>query len=235
MRGEMNLLAIETSSAFCSVALAHDGKIIEGRAANDVTHSRAVLGLIDDLLSDANLALGDLSGIAFGAGPGGFTGLRLGCAVAQGLAFAARLPVFPVGSLEALALNCAKAQVYACVDARMNEVYCAAYRGTSEGLECILEPLVAAPAQIPAAPGAGWHGAGSGFAAYGGQLAQRLGTAIVSVDAAALPTAAAVARIGLRHCQLGTGVDAALATPLYVRDKVALTSAERLARGVSAR
>lgn len=201
---------------------------MERFAAAGVTHSQVILPLIDELLAEAGLGLRELDCVAFGAGPGGFTGLRLGCAVAQGLALAADLPVVAVGSLEALALGCGKEKVYACVDARMSEVYCAAYRGNES--ECVMQPLVAPPDSVPAPPGTDWHGAGSGFAAYAAKLERRLAGVLAAIDAAALPSAAAVARIGWRRFQRGEGVDAALAAPLYVRDKVALTTAERVAR-----
>ena len=180
-----------------------------------------------ELLGEAGLLLADVDGIAFGAGPGGFTGLRLSCGVAQGLAFGLDRPVLAVPTLEALALACGAEKVFACLDARMNEVYCAAYIVRNGTPETAMAPLCAPPATVPAPPGSGWLGCGDGFAAY----PELLGPAFAGVRADLWPTAAAVARLAAPIFARGGGVDAALAAPLYVRNKVALTTAERIARG----
>ncbi|MDR2239988.1 MAG: tRNA (adenosine(37)-N6)-threonylcarbamoyltransferase complex dimerization subunit type 1 TsaB [Zoogloeaceae bacterium] len=227
----MKLLALESSTDLYTAALFLDGRIVEREGELGVSHSEIALPLTRALLDEANLDFGDLDGIAFGAGPGAFTGLRLACGVAQGLAVGAGLPVLGIGSLEALALGAGEGAVYACADARMNEVYCAAYRVRGETLETILAPAVAAPTQVPLPPGAGWRGCGSGFAAYGAALAARLGEAVSVTDAAARPRAAAVLRLAAPRFARGEGIDPAQAAPLYVRDKVALTSRERIALG----
>lgn len=193
--------------------------------------SDRILPWVRELLAEAGLSLQQLDGIAFGAGPGGFTGIRLSCGVAQGLAYGADLPVLGVGSLEALALACGGERVYACLDARMNEVYAAAYELRDGVPVAVLPPVVVAPALAPLPPGAGWRGAGDGFTAYEGALRLRLDATVNDVQADLLPTAMAVARLARPRFARGEGVNAALAQPLYVRDKVALTTAERLARG----
>lgn len=231
IRGQMRILAIESSSNVCSVALACGGAIAERRSGERAVHSEVVLGFVHELLAEAGIAVGRLDALAFGAGPGGFTGLRLACGIAQGLAFGAGLPVVAVGSLDALALAACRSRVYACVDARMNEVYCGAYELAADLPQCVLGPAVADPRRVPQPPDGSWHGCGSGFAAHGETLAAALGGCLAAVDATVIPTAAAVARIALRRYALGEAVDAALAAPLYVRDKVALTTAERLAAG----
>src|SRR5512143_4123979 len=141
----MKLLALESSSDRCSVALWCDGARSSRCSDGARTHSELMLPFVDSLLAEAGLRVSSLDAIAFGAGPGGFTGLRLACGVAQGLALAADLPVIGVSSLEALALGCGARQAYVCVDARMNEVYCAAYRVEGEGVDTLLEPCVASP------------------------------------------------------------------------------------------
>lgn len=227
----MKLLALESSSELFTAALFLDGRIVEREGARGVSHSEIALTLVQALLDEQGLALAGLDGIAFGAGPGAFTGLRLACSVAQGLAVGAGLPVVGIGSLEALALGAGDGRVYVCTDARMNEAYCAVYRVQGETVETLVAPVVAAPDRVPLPPGEGWLGCGSGFAAYGETLAVRLGPAISRIDASARPRAAVLLRLAAPRFARGEGVDAALAAPHYVRDKVALTTLERIALG----
>ncbi len=227
----MKLLAIESSTDLFTAALYIDGRIVEREGARGVSHSEIALPLLHALLDDQGVALTELDGIAFGAGPGAFTGLRLACSVAQGLAVGAGLRVLCIGSLEALALGAGDGPVYACTDARMNEAYCAAYRVRGEAVETVIAPVVAAPSLAPVPPGQGWRGCGSGFAAYGDALDVRLGASIGRIDASVRPRASALLRLALPRFACGEGIDAALAAPLYVRDKIALTTQERLAAG----
>ena len=227
----MKLLALESSTDLFTVALFLDGRIVEREGARGVSHSEIALPLVQALLDEHGVALADLDGIAFGAGPGAFTGLRLACSMAQGLALGAGLPVLGIGSLEALALGAGDGPVYACTDARMNEAYCAAYQVHGETVEAVIAPVVAAPSSAPVPPGQGWLGCGSGFAAYGDALAVRLGASIGRIDASARPRASTLLRLAAPRFACGEGVDAALAAPLYVRDKIALTTQERLAAG----
>lgn len=234
----MNLLAFEAATARLSVALWCDGVLTEKAADVPNGGSERLLPWANELLAAAGLTLGQLDGIAFGAGPGSFTGLRLACGVAQGLAFGLDLPVVPVGTLAALALEAGDGQVLACLDARMHEVYVAAYRVAGDRVEEIMAPKVGAGETAPLPDGAGWRGVGAGFATVQGDvIRQRMGERLASVDANVLPSAAAVARLAAPVLAHGGGVDAAHAVPLYVRDKVALTiaerAAERLASGAS--
>ena len=222
----MNLLALETSTRWLSVALWRDGELGERRAESLTGGSGLVLPWVDELLAAADLPLAALDGIAFGAGPGSFTGLRLACGIAQGLAFGLDLPVLGVGTLEALALASGEGRGFACLDARMNEVYCAAYAVDGRRVTEMTAPHVVAPALAALPEGPGWVGCGDGFASYGAALPQ---PAVVRANV--FPTAAAVAELAAPRLARGAGVAAALAMPLYVRDKVALTTAERLARG----
>ncbi len=227
----MKLLAFEASTRRLSVALWCDGVLAEKSADVPNGGSERLLPWVVELLADAGLNLQQLDAIAFGAGPGGFTGLRLACGVAQGLAFGLDVPVVPVGSLAALALASGDGQVLACLDARMNEVYVAAYVVAGESVEEIMAPKVGAGETAPLPEGTGWRGVGDGFGVWGEILRQRLGSRLSGVDAALYPTAAAVARLAVPLLARGAGVAAAEAVPLYIRDKVALTTAERKARG----
>lgn len=227
----MKLLAIESSTDLFTAALHIDGRIVEREAVRGVSHSEYALPIVRALLEAEGLTLHALAGIAFGAGPGAFTGLRLAVSVAQGLAVGAGLPVIGIGSLEALALGAGDGLIYACADARMNEVYCAAYRVEDERVETVLAPVVVPPRQAIVPPGQGWFGTGSGFGAHRDALQARLGASLATIDAEARPRAAAIARLAAPCFLRGESLDPALAAPRYVRDKVALTTRERLAAG----
>ncbi len=216
----MKFAAFETSTEWCSVALWRDGEIfaLEERAGN--RHGELVLPMLERLAGAAGIALASLDAVAFGAGPGSFTGLRIACGVAQGLAFARGLPVVGVSSLEAVAEESGAARVVACLDARMREVYYSAIEKTGGRWRELMPAQCVAPAALVLPPGEGWIGCGNGFAAYGS-----MGLAKVMPDVH--PTAVAVARLAAPRFAAGEGVDAALAAPVYVRDKVAFTVEER--------
>ena len=224
----MRFAAFETSTEWCSVALWLDGEVagIEERAGQG--HSQRVLPMLDRLAAAAGIGLDALDAVAFGAGPGSFTGLRIACGVAQGIAFARGIPVIGVSTLEAMAEESGAERVVACLDARMREVYYSAHEridGNPGGKWCEVMPAqCVAPASVALPPGDGWIGCGNGFAAYGS-----MGLAKVITDIH--PSAVAVARLAAPRLAAGGGVDAALAAPVYVRDKVAFTTAERAAKG----
>ena len=198
---------------------------MEERAGN--RHGELVLPMLERLLAGAGIASAQLDAVAFGAGPGAFTGLRIACGAAQGLAFAHGLPVLGVSTLEAMAEEAGGTRVVACLDARMSEVYFSAYERRDAGpggrWREVIPVMCIAPAAAPRLPGEGWIGCGSGFAVYGS-----LGLDNVIPDIH--PSATAVARLAAAGFAAGEGVDAALAAPVYVRDKIAFTSAERNAR-----
>jgi tRNA threonylcarbamoyladenosine biosynthesis protein TsaB len=227
----VKILAFEASTRRLSVALWSAGALLERSADVPNGGAERLLPWAGELLGEAGIALAQLDGIAFGAGPGGFTGLRLACGIAQGLAYGLDCPVAPVGSLAALALASGDGRVIACLDARMNEVYIAAYVVAGDRVEEVMAPIVGAGETASLPEGAGWRGAGDGFSTYGLLLATRLGARLIAADATASPTAAAVARLAAPLLASGSGVAAAAAMPLYIRDKVALTTAERKARG----
>lgn len=224
----MLLLALETSTDPASCALWCDGEVIETVCAGARPSSETLLPAVGALLADAGLTLGELDAVAFGAGPGSFTGLRIACGVAQGIAFGLDVPVVPVNTLAAIAEACGETQVMAVLDARMQEVYFGCFRRHGDDrLEAVGEIGVAAPEAVPA-PAAGWTIAGNALTAYP-RLAERL--AGHRQHPQILPTAAAVAVLGARQFAAGGAIAPDAAAPLYVRDKVALTVAERLAAG----
>ncbi|MBL8385554.1 MAG: tRNA (adenosine(37)-N6)-threonylcarbamoyltransferase complex dimerization subunit type 1 TsaB [Burkholderiales bacterium] len=228
----MRILAFDTSTEFCSCALWAGGEADEAVERAGQRHSSLLLPMAQRLLAHHGTRMDALDAIAFGAGPGSFTGLRIACSVAQGIAFARGLPVLPVSTLEALAEEVDGERVLAALDARMGELYLAAFRRSGDGWQTIEGPCLAQPQALPPLDGT-WTGRGSGFAAHGAALAgaYRLDT----VDAAAFPRARAVARIGARALAAGRTVAPEAAAPLYLRDKVALDvreqAAARLARG----
>ena len=214
----MRFAALETSTEWCAVALWRDGEIaaVERRAGH--RHSELALPMLQGLLKRLHLTIEKLDAVAFGAGPGSFTGLRIACGLAQGIALARGIPVLGVSTLEALAEECGAPRVVACLDARMREVYYSALERTPGGWHEVIPARCAAPAAT-AMPQGDWIGAGNGFAAYG-----NMGLAKVLPEVH--PSALAVARLAAPRLMAGEGVDAALAAPVYVRDKVALTKAE---------
>ncbi len=224
---ELQFLALDSSTDAGSVALWRDGTVIERHCAPGQPSSATLLPLVSALLAEAGVAFADLDAIAFAAGPGSFTGLRVACGVAQGLAFAHDLPVLPVGTLDAMAHATGVPRVAVCLDARMNEVYFGLF---ADGVA--VSPIgVYPPEQVPLpGPGGDWVAAGNAMAAYP-RLHERLVPVAASFRDEVLPTAASVAALAAPRLARGEGIDAAAAVPVYVRDKVALTVAERLAQG----
>ena len=223
------ILAIETSSELASCALLN-GETLLARASSGVrTHSQSILPMVQELLAEAGLTLRQCDAIAFGAGPGSFTGVRTACGIAQGLAFGAGLPVVPLVTLEAMALAChlqtGATEILAVLDARMGEVYWAQYRADG-GLTVVAEPALSAPGDVaPVDVGAGLTACGNGFSAYPDAFAGR--AFAQGALAAIMPHAGEVARLGAVALAAGHGVPAAQAQPIYLRNKVAYTSAER--------
>lgn len=226
----MRILGLDTSTEYCSVALWQDGAVVERCELVGQKHSELLIAMLDTLLREAGVKLARLDGIAFGMGPGSFTGVRIACGATQGLALGAGLPVAGVCTLEALAEASGKPRVIAALDARMGEIYHAAYQKQDDGWKAVSEPCLCKPEDAPAVPGDGWFGAGSGFAAHGEKLGARYAGQLRGMDGAVVPQAAAIAALGAMRFADGRGMDAAQALPLYLRDKVALKTSEREAR-----
>ncbi len=232
----MNLLAFDTSTDQLSIAVERGDQVWSHQGAGGAQASATLIPCILDLLAQAQLTPGELSAIVFGRGPGSFTGLRTACSVAQGLAFGARreggVPVLPVDTLLAVAeearLQSGATQVLALLDARMSEIYAAAYAWQAGGAwKCVQEISVVKPEQL-ALPSveADWVLAGNAWVAYGERLPAAL-SGLARVDA--LPTARALLSLAPTLLAAGQAVPAEQALPLYIRDKVAQTTAERAA------
>lgn len=223
----LRVLAIETSSEFCSAALWRDGDVDELEEHAGQRHSSMLIGMIDTLLKRHAVAVPELDGIAYGEGPGTFTGLRIACGVVQGLAVTGNVPVLGVNTLLAMADASGRHKVVCCIDARMNEVYYAAYTRTADAWQVIREPGVCKPVEVPPLDGQDWHGCGNGFVVYRDTLLGRYAANLVDVDETSHAHAAQIARLAAPDFARGLGRDAASAAPIYVRDKVALKTHER--------
>jgi len=223
----LKILALDTSTEYCSVALWQDGGLDARDAAAGQSHSQMLLPMVDELLRRHALTLRDLDGIAFGCGPGSFTGLRIACGVTQGLAFGAGLPVVGVSTLLALAEAVRSERTVCCLDARMGEVYHASYVRLGEGWNVVHDASLCAPAMAPPLPAGAWTGCGTGFAAHGAALKQRFGERLADIRPELYPHARDIARLGVREFERGGGMPAEQALPVYIRDKVALRSDER--------
>jgi tRNA threonylcarbamoyladenosine biosynthesis protein TsaB len=226
----MRVLALDAATEACSVALLVGDELIGRSAQGGRSNGQQVLDMVDAVLAEAQVSLSMLDGIAASIGPGAFTGVRISVAVAQGLAFGADLRVAPVTTLEALALQVMRggaAQALACLDARMGEVYWGAFSAdVRRGLVASSRPQVGPPGTVVLPAPGDYRGIGRGFAAYPA-LAALPGVELGPLDAQALPDAREFARLGALRLSLGEGLDPADLSPLYLRDKVAFTEAER--------
>ena len=227
----MNLLAIDTSTDFCSVAASRGEALFSRHERAGQRQAETILGMVDEVLAEAGIEVAQIQGIAYGAGPGSFTGLRIAAGVTQGLALARGIGVIGVGSLLALSEEAGKdaagGRVIACLDAHMGEVYHAAYRRTGAGWEEVSAPGLYRPEAVPVASGGDWTGCGDGFAAYRERLAARLGECVSTIRPEAAPSARAVLKLAIPRFAAGEAKDAATAVPVYLRDKVALKTSER--------
>jgi tRNA threonylcarbamoyladenosine biosynthesis protein TsaB len=220
------ILAIETSSELASCALLTDAGLAFRESSGVRTHSQSVLPMVQELLDEAGVKLDDCDAVAFGAGPGSFTGVRTACGIAQGLAFGAGLPVVPLVTLEAMAQACrarnGATNVLAVLDARMGEVYWAQYR-FNNGWQAVCAPALCAPEAVAPQMVDGLASCGNGFAVYPDQFAGKPFASGALVDI--VPHARELAELAVG----AHAVPPAEAQPLYLRNKVAYTFAERQA------
>jgi tRNA threonylcarbamoyladenosine biosynthesis protein TsaB len=221
----MNILALDTSTEFCSVALWSNGQVTEQAVHAVQTHSTILLEMVDAVCRSAAVHLGMLDAIAYGEGPGAFTGLRIACSVAQGLALVNQTPMIGISTLAAMALRSNAERVVCCLDARMNEVYHAAYERRGSLYIEVSAPCVCPPDQAPRLAGV-WSGCGSGFIAYPQLLMQSTGVAADAIVANVYPHASNIAALAVPLLQADSATRG-VATPRYVRNQVALKTAER--------
>ncbi len=222
------ILALESSTEKCSVAVWINGDLRVREVAGE-RHSESLLPLVDDLMKEAGLSLEQLDAVAYGQGPGAFTGVRLACSVAQGMAFGLGIPTLPVSSLMALAAGSKARQVLTVLDARMGQVYLGGYRLIENHWVTLVEPCLCDPDAPPKLPDtdASWHLTGSGAERHAETLAGAWKLVSPVLLKGLYPHASQVAGIGATLLEKGQGVLPELATPVYLREKVALTIEER--------
>lgn len=230
----MNLLAIESSTEQLSVALLCDGEVRAREANEPRRHGALILPLVDDLLATAGLVRSQLDAIAFGRGPGAFTGVRLACSVAQGLGFGLDRPVIGISTLQALAAaslqHGAVTPVLALLDARMGELYVGRYALHDAQIQLQSEEELVTPGALELPGDDVWSVLGSGWWAHRTALYERFGLRLTELaHAPHVPHAREIALLALQHYRAGQRTSAFEAMPVYLRDKVAQTRAERLA------
>ncbi len=219
----MKLLAVDSATEACSAALLLEHGLIERYELLGRGHAERLLPMVDELLAEAGIGLATLDAIAFGRGPGGFTGLRIAAGITQGLAAGARLPVLPVSDLAAVAAAGArqsgKHRQLVCMDARMGQVYWAAFDCSAAQPFALTPEAVANPENVLPPDGEPWFGAGHGFAAYPA-IARRLDSRLIGMAPELLPCASDIARIAAADFAAGGGRPAAQALPVYLRNEV---------------
>lgn len=227
------ILAIETSSELASAALLHDGVVTSAEAAGVITHSQSILPMVQNLLANAGIKLADCDAIAFGSGPGSFTGVRTACGIAQGLAYGSDLPLLPTVTLLALAQAChgktGARNVLAVLDARMGEVYWAQYK-FDHTWQIVVHPTLSSAVDVM--PIGEVVACGNGLNAYIAEFSSRSFFSEVLKDW--VPHATHIAHLGAIAFSQGLGVPAKCAEPLYLRNKIALTTNERLEKAAKA-
>jgi tRNA threonylcarbamoyladenosine biosynthesis protein TsaB len=227
----MKLLAFETATEACSVALYVDGQVRERFEIAPRRHAELSLPWAEELLADAGIARSQLDAIALGRGPGAFTGVRLAIAIAQGIALALDRPLVPVSTLQVLALRAPAGadQVLSSIDARMGEVYAARQVRVDGQWQLQGDEIVCAPEAVVLPAGSRWFGVGTGFGAADGLLATRLADQLDGVDAQALPRASDLLTLAVPAFARGEGVAPERVEPAYLRNNVALTLVEQQA------
>ena len=230
----MKLLAVETATEACSAALYIDGEITERFSLTVNEHTKLILPMIDTLMSEAGLRPQQLDALAFGCGPGSFTGVRIATGVIQGIAFGADLPVVPISTLAAIAQdyfdsndNMEQHTAFTAMDARMGEIFWGVYNRDQFGYAALIGKEVVTLAEDIAFPDLTGIGLGSGWGVYEEILMLRLAGKVKHYEVDIRPRARAIARLGARGFELGFAVAVELAMPVYLRDKVAKTEAER--------
>jgi len=228
----MNLLAIDTATEACSAALLLDHQWIERFEIAPRQHNQLILGMVQSVLDEADLSLNALDGIAFGAGPGSFTGIRIAAGVAQGLAFGLGLHVAPISTLKAMAFEAFSKNPHelaaVAIDARMEEIYWGVYRRHTDGfLHALIEDQVIRPEDVLMPDGKNMLAVGTGWATYGDLLTAKTQTLNTLIEPQTFPRASAIAQLGAIVLANEEGVPPESVLPLYLRNNVAKKMAER--------
>ncbi len=221
------LLSLEFSTTQGSVALYREGLVVAEILDDRPSPSARIWSLIEGVLAESGQDWSTIGAIAYGAGPGGFTGVRLACGIAQGLGLTLNVPLFPISTLESLLPRVTVPRVVVALDARMDQVYLAAYERREEHWQSLLPPQLCSPDSLPDLPGHDWWGAGSGAEAWTTRLTTRWGSHWQGTLPGLIPHATQIAHLAFPRWQHHQGIHAAMAQPIYLRQRVALTRAER--------
>ena len=217
----MNILAIDTATEYCSAALSIDGDIIETGKEMARGHSDYILSMVEQVLADSGMTLNECDAIAFDKGPGSFTGIRIGAGVAQGLAFGKDLPVVPVSSLHALALQCDGDYIAAAIDARMQQIYSACFKRTGQNqFQSLTSETVMQPDAVSLEQNRNWTAIGSGWDRYGETIKNKFPGIEIDVVSGRYPHAKDIALIAAGVVADGGAIEPEFGFPEYIRDKV---------------
>lgn len=228
----MTILALDTCTEMCSVAVLNNDSLHEQSRLTQRGHSDLILGMLDAVLSDAGITLSDVDYLAFGRGPGSFTGVRVGVGVAQGVAFARQIPVIPVSTLSAVAQRAidehGASHIAVALDARMGEVYAAHFR-EEQGLAvlCDNEQVCAPELFMPRNESSEWFAAGTGWKEHKTTLEMNFAGKLAGGNDSLLPTAAAMVKLAAHEQAQGHSIPAEQAVPVYLRDNVAKKKGEQ--------
>lgn len=227
----MNILALDTCTEACSAALLYQGEMIERVEITQRGHSDLILGMMDALFKQAGTDISRVDAIAFGRGPGSFTGVRVGTGVAQGIAFARELPVIPISSLAALAQSAADTlnvdKLVVAMDARMGEVYSCHYQLIEGFVVAVDDERVCPPEQLSPADNSNWYGVGTGWGCYEAVLSQQFEGQLAGISVAQYPKAAAIIKLAELEAKAGHMISAEQAIPVYLRNNVAKKKGEQ--------
>lgn len=228
----MNIIALDTCTECCSAALLYEGRVFERVEMTQRGHSDLILGMMDELFNAAGTSVSAIDAVAFGRGPGSFTGVRIGVAVAQGIAFARDVPVIPISSLAAIAQRAADQldidTIAVAMDARMGEIYCACYQALEDGIVKLVDTeRVCQPEQFVADTLQQWHGIGTAWRIYDEVLRQNFSQNIVAIHAEYYSLASSVLKLAKIAAEAGHLLPVEQALPVYLRDNVAKKKAEQ--------
>lgn len=221
----MKILALDTATEACSAALFLDGTVVYRETVAPQRHSQLILTMCTEVLAEAGVARQALDAVAFGRGPGSFTGVRIAAGVVQGIAYALDLPVVAISSLAALAQGAvrehAASHVLAAIDARMGEIYWGMYETGTDGLVADIAPEgLYTPERVPVPESGVWRGVGTAFDPYRAALTARLGTRLTACESARYPLARDLVALAVAAFGRGETVPAEAALPVYLRDEV---------------
>ena len=223
----MKILAIETATEACSAALDINDSALQRFEIAPRQHTQLILPMVDDLLQEAGIKINDLDAIAFGQGPGAFTGVRIAIGVVQGLAFAHDLPVIPISSMAALAQHFANDYEYVAtaIDARMQEIYWGCYKRNELGLmQAVIEETVCSPVNISPISTDNWFGAGTGWKTYPEELKSIFTDNLIDFDGDIFPSAMDLMALAKFEYAENRAISIEEAAPVYLRNNVAVKS-----------